>query len=656
MRGIACFLLVLSGIIAAAQKADVTVRSLLGQMADLRRLAILPDPPYTVSQASSYDRDAVSPDKENWFANGDFGKFLRVEHIQGRDEYVMADLKGPGAVVRIWSANPQGTIRFYVDGKPLAELIAKMEDLLSGKHPDFPPPFSHRLANGANLYYPIPYQKSLKITVDNIGSNPASLYYHINYRTYRPGVTVTSFSTLAVKDAAKMAEKVADQLNKAAHVRVEGERTLITSETLAPGKILALRTPSTSGEIRELKITVAADEPLGEMDYRRLLLEADFDGYPCIASPLGDFFSIAPGLVDFNSLPLGIAGKTMTSRWVMPQRETGRLFLTNYLAKPITVTMEATWAPEPWTEGTMHFHAGWRRETMRTRPMRDWNFLTAEGEGRFVGCSFFVANPVGDWWGEGDEKIYVDGETFPSTFGTGTEDYFGYAWSSPTLFQHPYHNQLRCDGPGTRGYTALDRFHIFDDVTFTKYFKFDMEVWHWRDVVADFAVTAYWYQLPGGSNGFSRPSQSDLAFFPIPEPLRVIGAAEGEDMKILSKTGGETEVQTLGEEFSAFKQIWWRDGRPGDRISFEIPCANPGTLTLSGAFCTAADYAIIQLWWNDEKLGEPVDFFHKGVKPIKLEFGPVVAREKNTLTVEIVGANPEAIKRHMFGLDYLVLK
>ena len=55
-----------------------------------------------------------------------------------------------------------------------------------------------------------------------------------------------------------------------------------------------------------------------------------------------------------------------------------------------------------------------------------------------------VVEPRGGWWGEGDEKFFVDGEKFPSTFGTGSEDYFGYAWGDCTLFQHAYHDQTVC--------------------------------------------------------------------------------------------------------------------------------------------------------------------------------------------------------------------
>ena len=66
-----------------------------------------------------------------------------------------------------------------------------------------------------------------------------------------------------------------------------------------------------------------------------------------------------------------------------------------------------------------------------TRPFRDWHVAGIQGQGHLVGTVLDVENPpAAAWWGEGDEKIYVDGEAFPSLFGTGTEDYFGYAWST----------------------------------------------------------------------------------------------------------------------------------------------------------------------------------------------------------------------------------
>ena len=74
----------------------------------------------------------------------------------------------------------------------------------------------------------------------------------------------------------------------------------------------------------------------------------------------------------------------------------------------------------------MLFRATWRpRATIRTRPFQDWHIATLEGTGQQVGTLLDVENPPGvAWWGEGDEKIYVDGESKASIWGTGTEDYF----------------------------------------------------------------------------------------------------------------------------------------------------------------------------------------------------------------------------------------
>jgi len=72
------------------------------------------------------------------------------------------------------------------------------------------------------------------------------------------------------------------------------------------------------------------------------------------------------------------------------------------------------------------------------------------------------------WWGEGDEKFFVDCEKFPSTFGTGTEDYFGYAWGNGSLFQHPYNTQTICEG--NAGHICVSRWQIPDNVPFQKRF------------------------------------------------------------------------------------------------------------------------------------------------------------------------------------------
>ena len=114
------------------------------------------------------------------------------------------------------------------------------------------------------------------------------------------------------------------------------------------------------------------------------------------------------------------------------------------------------------------FHAKWHRDAfLPTEPERwiDWPMLKTTGKGRFCGVMLHVYNPKGGWWGEGDEKFLVDGEKFPSTFGTGSEDYFGYAWCNPSLFQNAFHNQTY-NQRGNAGSISVNRWHIADNVPF----------------------------------------------------------------------------------------------------------------------------------------------------------------------------------------------
>ena len=162
-----------------------------------------------------------------------------------------------------------------------------------------------------------------------------------------------------------------------------------------------------------------------------------------------------------------------------------------------------------------------------TRPFSDHLVLDAKGRGRFVGCSLLVRNPSRIWWGEGDEKFTVDGEAFPSWFGTGTEDYFGYAWCDPTPFQAPFHAQVQCDGPLNFGFTQLHRAHLLDCVPFQKSFRFELERWHWVESTAiDYATVAYWYGAPGATSGLPPvPKAGDRALARLPSPPMFVMAS-----------------------------------------------------------------------------------------------------------------------------------
>jgi hypothetical protein len=254
----------------------------------------------------------------------------------------------------------------------------------------------------------------------------------------------------------------------------------------------------------------------------------------------------------------------------------------------------------------------------------------------------------------------VDGEAFPSHFGTGTEDYYGYAWCWPARFTHAYHAQPRCDGPGNYGRTSVNRFHILDRIPFTRDFKFDMELWHWHATCkVNLAVVAYWYARPGATDTFKPIRAQDAVVRPMPEYVvpRVAGAIEGESLRIVRVTG--TAAPQDWDSVSGGQHLWWHAGmKPGDTLTVAFAAPQAGKYRVHARFLRARDYGIHQLAVNGQKTGEPMDFYNPDVRPSReLDLGTFDLKAgDNEFTATVVGANDQAIKSYMFGLDYLLLK
>jgi hypothetical protein len=633
----------------------ITTKQLVGELTNLAGMAEFPSPAYTCKQFSSYDRAAKSP-AENWFANGDCGQYLRVEERAGRKEYVMMDTAGPGAIVRIWSANPAGTLRIYLDGSEVPVLESPMPEILGGKYPGLPRPIAGERSRGWNLYFPIPYAKHCKVT-----SDAGNFSYHVNYRTYQPGTAVESFRSAQIEELAAEITAVAIGLTSPWAETPEGIPHKLFQSELAAGGSSVLASLTGPMAITEFNIQWPPSADRDEPTLRSTVVEMTFDGETTVSAPLGDFFGTAPGLSDYSSLPSSVAksGK-LECRWVMPFAKSAQIRVRNLGKAPVKFSGSLVAVPRPWTDQSMHFHAKWRASfDVPTEPKIDWNYLTTRGRGVFAGVSFSIDNPVKDWWGEGDEKIYVDGEAFPSHFGTGTEDYYGYAWCSPALFTHAYHNQPRCDGPGNYGRTSVNRWHIIDRIPFTKDFRFDMELWHWKKCQTNLSVVAYWYAQPGGTDTFKPLTADELVLRPIPElqVFKVKGAIEGESMKVLHMKGAVKTQEWDGDSHGA--HLWWSGGQqPGDTLELGFTVKSAGRYQLNAQLLKAVDYGIAQVQINGAKLGDPIDFYHEpGVvvgPPIALGVVDLKAGE-NSLSFTITGAHPKAKKSYMIGLDYLLL-
>ena len=667
--GITCLIAGLGGMAAAgADEGVVSFASLLDEMVDRDRLARLPEPAYTCRQASSYDRRSVAPDDpEGWQANCDWSHFVRSETTGGRTEWVMLEADGPGCVVRIWSGGPKpkGTIRFYLDGAAEPAIEAPTDAVIGGTAL-VGPPLSAVRARGLNLYLPIPYARHCKITYDGPNvwetNDPADrIWYNINYRTYPTGTRVESFTRTVFEAARDDVQRLQATLVKPAaalpddlQAHPPGNKTLRQDETLEQ----SLAGPAA---VRKLRMKIEADDP--EAATRSTVLCLEFDGRPTAWCPVGDFFGSGAGVNPFRGWWRTVdEDGWMTCYWVMPYQESCNIEVKNLAEQEVKVTLEVATSDWTWDDRSMHFHTAWRQQyPIDTSVKHDWNYVEVTGQGVFVGDTLALVNPVRNWWGEGDEKIYVDGEAFPSHFGTGSEDYYGYAWGTPELFGTPFHAQPRVQGPANRGHTTNTRSRGLDAIPFQQSFRLDIEVWHWASVNVAYAAASHWYARPGASaRPAPDPSQARLW---TPEPLKplvkVEGAVEGETAKILEKSGGITEIQDLRQyRWSGDRQLWWRDGKPGDQLVLAVPVEKSGRYAVKGNFTKAVDYGIFQLLLDGKPLGEPVDFYNDGVVTTgEITLGVLeLTAGQGKLTVRITGANAEALKRHMLGLDYLRLE
>ena len=188
------------------------------------------------------------------------------------------------------------------------------------------------------------------------------------------------------------------------------------------------------GTVTHIWLTVG--DPLPEPPpafLRQQLLEAFYDGRaePSISVAAADFFGAVHGVRTAYASALTAVNESegFTSRIPMPFKEGVRLEYENASDQHALLyyQVDALLGALPVDTGVLH--AAFRRENPTT-PGRD--FVISEGlrgPGRFLGCTGGVRVLDGaHWWGEGEVKMYFDGEGAPTICGTGTEDYLDSAW------------------------------------------------------------------------------------------------------------------------------------------------------------------------------------------------------------------------------------
>jgi hypothetical protein len=293
----------------------------------------------------------------------------------------------------------------------------------------------------------------------------------------------------------------------------------------------------------------------------------DDDSKPAVWSPIGDFFGTGAGENLFKSLTMGMTEDKYYSNWYMPFSK-AKIVVRNDRDQPreLAFTIHTTKVKGD-VNDLLRFHCKWHRDDhsgldkQRFSEDRwpDWPILkTSKTAGRFCGFQLHIWNPlhlwneelkeryqryapegdffepetaareffdeevVGDyyWWGEGDEKFFVDGEKMPSTFGTGSEDYFGYAWGTP----EEYDSSLQCQtrNHGNIGHIAILRCQTADNVPFQDSFEATIEKYHGNNWPLLYATTARWYQAPAIEDPYSEvPLTKRVKYYVQPKLLEV---------------------------------------------------------------------------------------------------------------------------------------
>jgi hypothetical protein len=685
---VGCFLALSAA--CGGHRQPVTTGSLFEEMIDLEALARFPEPAFRTVQFSSYDRRSRVPGGPDWFANADgfggepvpnFEKVLKAPEGEGPAEYLMADVVGPGAVVRLWTASISGTVRFYVDDMEHPLYEGEADAFFRRPYDVFPEVkaidrqrFATTVYQRDASYAPIPFAKRLRMVW--VGKLDEIHFYHIQVRKYARGTAVVSFRP---DDITKYEETIdgvtralAEPDARSASPSSKPARTFEVS--LAPGEKREAIKLDGPGALEKFWLRMRADDL--DVALRQTVLNIVCDGFPSgqVQSPLGDFFGAAPGVNPCRSLPFSVGEDgRMTCRFVMPFEKTLSLILENRGGQAVRVAGEVVPMDFAWDERTMHFRARWRVDhdlIASGEDVQDLPFLLARGKGVYVGTTSILLNPAavptswGNWWGEGDEKVFVDDDKIPSIFGTGSEDYYDYSWSSPDIFYYPYCGQPRNDGPGNRGFVTDFRWHVLDRIPFAESIDFSMELCsHERTPGLSYARTGYYYARPGTIDNHEAIMPDDLRELRLPDgwqPAARFGAGNSvfyaaEDVMADRKN----TVLRGGRLWAGGRLLVWTPEKPGERKRLRIMVDSPGKKQVHITAALTPGSGTVSAWLDGLPAGgtgkpETIDLhepFRTLLRTFSLEPVDMLPGE-HVLVIEFKGVDA-GISRPEIGLDFV---
>jgi hypothetical protein len=442
-----------------------------------------------------------------------------------------------------------------------------------------------------------------------------------------------------------------------------------------PGATHVLLDAEGPGVITHIWLTFLGPEPQqwapkGSANHQEMLLRIYWDGRdrPGVEAPVGDFFANCFGRrSEVVSLPVAVEdADSYNCFWQMPFRKSARVEIVNQSDKPIGLLYyNIDWIKKSTIpQDTPYFHAQYRQE-YPAQSGRDYVLLETKGKGHYVGTVLAVRTRSPAWFGEGDEKIYIDGEIKPSIWGTGTEDYFLSAWglkrTRTPFFGVPYFDQWGIVG----GHTSAYRWHVADPIVFNTGIKVTLEHFgwispdenpgykstSWNEREDDYASVAFWYQTGEPTFAARAPdalqrklSSLDRAIFFARDH---VGAAD--------HGRGETVRQQL-DLYDGPQLLYKPDQAAGAWVEIPLVVKKKEPLRLLLQATKSFDFGQYQVWLSGVKLQEPVDCYSAETTSEEvhlLDFWPDPGAYR--LRLECVGKNPQS-RGYYLGLESVRLR
>jgi len=446
------------------------------------------------------------------------------------------------------------------------------------------------------------------------------------------------------------------------------------NKTVPPGATWVLMDREGPGAITHIWITFLGPEvqdwaKAGSANHQEMLLRMTWDDQktPSVEAPVGDFFACGFGIrTEIISLPVIVEdADSYNCFWRMPFRKHANIEIVNQSDKPLSLLyFNIDWIKlDSIPEDTPYFYARYRQEYPNEQG-KDYLILDTQGKGHYVGTVLSVRTRSPSWFGEGDEKIYIDGESDASIWGTGTEDYFLSAWGLKKT-STPYFGVGYFDEWGIVGsHTCAYRWHIQDPIVFSKGIRVTFEHYgwispdenpknisdSWNQRQDDYSSVAFWYQTGTPTFNAPVPHAKDRK---LPNLDRIIFANGFTDAARHGK--GNASTQTIEQYDQA--QLLYQPTEAADawvEIPFTVEKKEPKRLLVKAT--TSDDFGIYQITLNGIKLGGPVDLYSSGVNTREihlLDFWPEPGEYK--LRLECVGKNGLS-KGYYLGLESVRLR